>query len=278
MTKTYAWTNATNSSKNINAVVIAHGTKAKMPTTRPEPAITHANPRRILSNAWPLIMLANRRMLRLNTRATYDINSIGISSGATANGTPDGKKFAANFHLFLITPIRVTAIKCDSASHKVITNELVQVKEYGSSPTKLEISITKNKVTSALKYQCRCVTRLDFKMVLVKPYNLRTPTVVADRGLTSLSWEAGVMNSAKERIVKFSISVSTKFDIKLAQPKGTLEIGTTANCSRGSTLSRKNFEASLVKKVEVCNTSVTPSFLTYMRMSRAFRGGRTSSL
>ena len=98
-------------------------------------------------------MLANSRILKLKTRAKYEINSMGISRGATAKGTPDGRKFDAKFHLLFTIPIKVTAMKWASASQKVITNELVHVNEYGSNPTKFEMRITKKRKKRMLKYQ-----------------------------------------------------------------------------------------------------------------------------
>ncbi len=37
-------------------------------------------------------MLANKRVLRLNTRATYEINSIKTKKGAPIVGIPEGRK------------------------------------------------------------------------------------------------------------------------------------------------------------------------------------------
>jgi hypothetical protein len=55
--------------------------------------------------------LANKRILKLNTFAIYETNSIIIKNGAIANGTPLGKNKLVIFHLCLNNPIILIPIK-----------------------------------------------------------------------------------------------------------------------------------------------------------------------
>jgi hypothetical protein len=80
-------------------------------------------------------MLANNRILKLKTLAKYETISIKIKKGAIANGTPPGKNKLDVVHLFLKMLMILIPIKYDNAKKKVITNELVAVKEYGINPT-----------------------------------------------------------------------------------------------------------------------------------------------
>ncbi len=54
--------------------------------------MAHEKPIKIFKRAWPLDIFANNRILKLNTRAKYETNSITKIKGANANGTPEGKK------------------------------------------------------------------------------------------------------------------------------------------------------------------------------------------
>ena len=70
MTNTYACKNAIRSSKNIIAVTIIHGKTANPAYKTPDPNNVHENPIKIFKSAWPDIIFAKRRILRLSTRAT----------------------------------------------------------------------------------------------------------------------------------------------------------------------------------------------------------------
>jgi len=64
----------------------------------PDPSKVHEKPIKIFNKACPLIMLAKSRILKLNTLAIYEINSIGTKIGAIKIGTPLGKNMLANSH------------------------------------------------------------------------------------------------------------------------------------------------------------------------------------
>jgi len=69
MVKTYACRNAINNSRNIIAVTITQGAVARSAIPVPVLRSTQEKPIRILSKAWPDIIFANKRMLKLKTRA-----------------------------------------------------------------------------------------------------------------------------------------------------------------------------------------------------------------
>ena len=104
-----------------------------------------ANPIKIFNKACPDIMFANKRMLKLKTRAIYEISSRRIKKGAITNGTPLGKNRFKIFHFCWNTPIRFIPIKCVAAKKKVTIKELVRVNEYGINPARFEIKIKINK-------------------------------------------------------------------------------------------------------------------------------------
>jgi len=79
--------------------------------TAPDPNNVQEKPIKIFNKAWPLIMLANSRILKLNTRAIYEINSIGTKIGAMKIGTPLGKNILANSHLRSTIAIILIPIK-----------------------------------------------------------------------------------------------------------------------------------------------------------------------
>ena len=87
------------------AVTISHGNNASTERADTVVSIAQENPIRIFNKACPDIMLANNRMLRLNTRATYETASIRIRKGAISSGAPDGKNKSANCHLLEIAAV-----------------------------------------------------------------------------------------------------------------------------------------------------------------------------
>jgi hypothetical protein len=105
MVNTYACKKAINPSRNIIAVTITHGNIPINTYIDPNVIKLHENPIRIFNNACPDIIFANNRILKLNTFAIYDTNSIPIKNVAIINGTPLGKNKFVIFHLCLYIPI-----------------------------------------------------------------------------------------------------------------------------------------------------------------------------
>ena len=67
--KTYACRKAISNSRNMIPVTITHGKAASSASEAPEVSKAQEKPIRIFSKAWPDIMLAKSRILRLKTRA-----------------------------------------------------------------------------------------------------------------------------------------------------------------------------------------------------------------
>lgn len=70
------------------AVTIIQGKTAIPAYSTPEPNNVHEKPIKIFNKAWPLIILANNRILKLKIRAMYETNSIGTNINAISTGTP----------------------------------------------------------------------------------------------------------------------------------------------------------------------------------------------
>jgi len=92
----------------------------------------------------PAVILANKRIDKLNTLAKYDTISTYTKSGRIKNGAPDGinrqKKFnPCNLTARILKPTKKTD---DSASVTIIW--LVIVKKYGTSPKILDKSTSIN--------------------------------------------------------------------------------------------------------------------------------------
>lgn len=100
-----------------------------------------ANPDKILSKVWPDIKLANNRIDKLNTRRTWETNSIKTGKGARGKGAPGGKKRLRKCLPFLRTPRIFIPIKIARAKEKVTIEWLVTVKLYGIIPCTLHIRI-----------------------------------------------------------------------------------------------------------------------------------------
>lgn len=113
---------------------------------------TQENPINIFNRAWPDIILAKSRILKLNTFAKQDTISITIRKGAIPKGTPEGKNKFVIFHFCSTNPMILIPVKCIKAKKKVITNELVTVKEYGINPTRFATNINENKKKRIVKY------------------------------------------------------------------------------------------------------------------------------
>ena len=110
-------------------MTITHGKKATRIKNDPFVNKSHEKPIKILSNAWPDIILANNRILKLKTLAKYETISIKIKKGAIAKGTPPGKNKFDVVHLFLKMLKIFIPMKYDNAKKKVMTKELVAVNE-----------------------------------------------------------------------------------------------------------------------------------------------------
>jgi hypothetical protein len=76
----------------------------------------------------PDIRLANNRMDKLNTRNTYETNSMKTSKGARAIGAPGGKNRLRKCVRFFMIPITFNPTKPARAVQKVTIRWLVTVK------------------------------------------------------------------------------------------------------------------------------------------------------
>ena len=138
---TYAWRKAIKASRNIITVTMTQGKHATRMKIDPFVNKSQEKPINILSKAWPDIIFANNRILKLKTLAKYESISIKIKNGAIAKGTPPGKKRFEVVHRFLKILIILIPMKYDNAKKKVMTNELVAVNEYGIRPTMFAVRI-----------------------------------------------------------------------------------------------------------------------------------------
>ena len=97
-------------------------------------AIFQVNFSKIFSRAWPESMFANSLMLKLNTRALYEIPSIATSSGAMTSGDPCGRNKLNSVHCFEKLMSRMTIRKNVTALSKLTANALLGVNAPGNSP------------------------------------------------------------------------------------------------------------------------------------------------
>lgn len=95
---TYACKKAISNSRNITAVTINHGKIAIRLIRDTDVNSAQEKPIRIFKRACPDSMLANNRILKLKTRATYETSSIKIRNGIIAKGAPEGKNRLHNSH------------------------------------------------------------------------------------------------------------------------------------------------------------------------------------
>lgn len=93
------------------AVTIIQGKTAIPAYSIPEPNNVHEKPIKIFNKACPLIILANKRILKLKIRAMYETNSIGTSINAISTGTPWGRNKLANSHFCSTIPIILIPMK-----------------------------------------------------------------------------------------------------------------------------------------------------------------------
>lgn len=100
----------------------------------PDDKSAQANPIRILRRAWPDIILANSRILKLKIRAIYETPSIKIKNGMIGSGAPEGRNKLFSCQWCVLPPIMFTPKKCINDKNSVTTNELVTVKENGNKP------------------------------------------------------------------------------------------------------------------------------------------------
>ena len=130
--KTYAWRNATNISKPVNATEKPSGNH---PPSKPK-LIT--NPPKTFNIVCPAIIFANNLTDKLTGLLKYEIISITVISGKSTAGTPLGTNILKYLKPCLTNPIIVTAINIKRAIIKVTIIWLVTVNEYGSIPTMLQ--------------------------------------------------------------------------------------------------------------------------------------------
>lgn len=87
-----------------------------------------AKPDKIFSNVCPDIRLANKRIDKLNTRKTWDTNSINTSRGASAIGAPGGENKLKKCVRFFMIPMMFKPINPARAVQRVTIRWLVTVK------------------------------------------------------------------------------------------------------------------------------------------------------
>ena len=73
----------------------------------------------IFNKACPDVILANKRIDKVNTLIKYDITSIVTSRGIIKIGTPFGKKIEKNLNPCFRIPIMLIPTKIDSAKLNV---------------------------------------------------------------------------------------------------------------------------------------------------------------
>lgn len=129
MVKTYACKKATKNSRVVIAVTVNQGITAKILMGFAVFKNDQLKLAKIFSKAWPDIIFANKRVLKLNTRAMYEMNSIKTKNGAPIVGIPDGRKKLTVSQRVCVTAIKLIPIKWPKAKKNVIINELVGVNE-----------------------------------------------------------------------------------------------------------------------------------------------------
>lgn len=101
----------------------------------------HEKPIKIFNKIWPLIILANNRIAKLNIFEMYEMYSNIIKAGIIATGIPSGKNNSKYFSLWCNTLIIFVPIKKLNEKYKVTIKWLVTVILYGIKPNKLEMKI-----------------------------------------------------------------------------------------------------------------------------------------
>lgn len=116
----------------------------KKPPNKPLVNKVHEKPINIFNRIWPLIILANNRIAKLNIFEMYEIYSNIIKAGIMATGIPSGKNNSKYFSLWYNILIIFVPIKKLNEKYKVIIKWLVTVMLYGINPNKLEMNIKQN--------------------------------------------------------------------------------------------------------------------------------------
>ena len=107
-----------------NAEIKIKGIKPIKNAIKPEAIILYEKPLKILSNMWPLNILAANLRPNETFLAKYDINSINTKSGSKAVGQPSGTKIEKNLSFLDENPnkldpktteklMKKVKIKCD---------------------------------------------------------------------------------------------------------------------------------------------------------------------
>lgn len=102
-----------------------------------------ANMVRICKSVCPAIILAKRRIDKLNVRKRYEINSITTIKGSNQIGPPFGTKISRNFKPFHQKPINNKPTLHEKANVNVINKCAVGVNAKGNNPMRLQLSINK---------------------------------------------------------------------------------------------------------------------------------------
>lgn len=101
----------------------------------------HAKVNSTFNNVCPDIILAKSLIVRLTTLAKYENISIITNKGAIKTGIPRGRNTWSNPHPWDAAPRKFININVLNDKKDTITAELVNVYEYGISPTKLKNNI-----------------------------------------------------------------------------------------------------------------------------------------
>ena len=208
----------------ITVVIIVHGTIKKIVNWRLN-NIVIVNVLNIFNKAWPDIIFANNRILKLKTRAKYEIISIGIKKGIIAKGIPVGKNEFDIFTPWMIIFINNAPIKWIDAKVNVIINELVKVKEKGMSPNILLVKINKNRKSIFGKKINLVKCKFSFSIIFICWKNKKP-----QKSIFLFKFKLIVCN-IKNNIIKFFI----KSIIKVINSKNKFRDGRKfiSNCSSG---------------------------------------------
>src|SRR4051812_32373960 len=140
---TYAWSKAMTISNPVTVATAAHG--MKMIKLNPATFVNdHVKLAKIFKSACPAVMLAKRRIPRLNPRAAYETISIAIKNGPMTNGIPAGIACDVNGIFLMAKAIKFKPTNMAKAAVKVAATEAVLVSKYGIRPATLAAAIPTN--------------------------------------------------------------------------------------------------------------------------------------
>lgn len=109
---------------------------------------------KIFNSMCPDIILANRRIARLNILEKYDTHSIKTKTGIIMTGTPSGRNKAKYFSLCKQIPTKLVPIKNAKEKYSVKIRWLVIVILYGTIPKILLKKINKNTAYTSKIKEC----------------------------------------------------------------------------------------------------------------------------